>query len=82
MTSSEYNTAVKNWFGKFCLFDRTELSCFAYNRKFFSSCTWVKHGLICWGLKAELSTDELRKFIICPGKSSKKNAKKTDFSSQ
>ena len=28
-------SAVKNWFSKFCLFDRTELSCFAYNRKFF-----------------------------------------------
>ena len=33
-------------------------------------------------MKAEFSIVELRKFIISPGRSSKKNAERTDFSSQ
>ena len=47
-------SVVKNWFSKFCLFDRTEHSWFAYNRKkiqFHMSQTWPNLQRV----KAELS---------------------------
>ena len=60
---------------KFCLFDWTVLSCFAYNRKFFQVALESNMAKS----EAEFSIDELRK----PRQvKQKKNAEKTDCSSQ
>ena len=69
------NSAVKNCFSKFCLFDETELSCFSYNRKIFPTFPWVKHGLI-WGWDLNYRAEKVQ------AEQAKKNTERTDSFSQ